>query len=298
MKKYDDNFSSYHPLINFIYFFSVIVFSMFLMHPILVFISLTGGFIYSVYLKGRKAVKCNTFYMLPIVLILAVINPLVSHEGNTVIFYINGNAVTVEAFIYGMISAVMFISVLIWFTSYNVIMTSDKFTYLFGKIIPSTSLIITMILRFVPRFKRQIKIVAEGQRAIGRSVKDGNIFDRINHGINIISILTTWVLENSIETADSMKARAYGLKERSNFNYYKLTKRDFKILASILVLIAVIIIGLINGQGEIIFYPDIKIRKIDSFSIVFYISYLILMLIPFIVDVMEELKWKLLKYKI
>ena len=295
MKKYDDNISSYHPLVNFIYFFSVIVFSMFLMHPILVSISLIGSCIYAFYLKGKKAVRFTVVYMLPIVILMAFINPLVSHEGNTVIFYINGNVVTVEALIYGIISAVMFISILIWFSSYNVIMTSDKFTYLFGKVIPSTSLIITMILRFVPRFKKQIKVISEGQKAIGRSVKDGNIFDRINHGINIISILTTWVLENSIDTADSMKARGYGLRGRSSFNYYKFTKRDGRILAVILVLIGVVITALVKGYGRIIFYPDIIINKVDFFSIVFYVSYSVLVLVPFIVDMMEELRWRLLR---
>lgn len=295
MKKYDDNFSSYHPLVNFIYFFSVIVFSMFLMHPILVSISLIGSCIYAFYLKGKKAVRFTVVYMLPIVILMAFINPLVSHDGNTVIFYINGNVVTVEALIYGIISAVMFISILIWFSSYNVIMTSDKFTYLFGKVIPSTSLIITMILRFVPRFKKQIKVISEGQKAIGRSVKDGNIFDRINHGINIISILTTWVLENSIDTADSMKARGYGLRGRSSFNYYKFTKRDGRILAVILVLIGVVITALVKGYGRIIFYPDIIINKVDFFSIVFYVSYSVLVLVPFIVDMMEELRWRLLR---
>ena len=295
MKKYDDNFSSYHPLVNFIYFFSVIVFSMFLMHPILVSISLIRSCIYAFYLKGKKAVRFTVVYMLPIVILMAFINPLVSHEGNTVIFYINGNVVTVEALIYGIMSAVMFISILIWFSSYNVIMTSDKFTYLFGKVIPSTSLIITMILRFVPRFKKQIKVISEGQKAIGRSVKDGNIFDRINHGINIISILTTWVLENSIDTADSMKARGYGLRGRSSFNYYKFTKRDGRILAVILVLIGVVITALVKGYGRIIFYPDIIINKVDFFSIVFYVSYSVLVLVPFIVDMMEELRWRLLR---
>ena len=297
MKKeiYDDNFSTYHPLINFIYYFSVIVLSMFLMHPVLVCISLLGSMAYSFYLKGVKSLKFNILYMLPIIIVLALINPLVSHEGGTVLFYLNDNPITMEAAIYGAVSAVMFISVLIWFTSYNVIMTSDKFTYLFGKIIPSTSLIITMTLRLVPRFKRQIILISEGQKSIGRDVSNGNVFDRINHGINIISILTSWVLENSIETADSMKARGYGLDKRSSFNNYKFEKRDKLILAIMIGLILIIGSGIYMGFGRIIFYPYVQIKTINTFSIIFYASYLMLVLIPLVVDIVEDVKWKLLK---
>lgn len=78
--------------------------------------------------------------------------------------------------------------------------------YLFGKVIPAFSLLLSMTLRFVPRFTEQIKRVAEAQQCIGRNVNNGNIFQRAAHGLKILSITTTWALENSVETADSMKS--------------------------------------------------------------------------------------------
>ena len=38
-----DAFSSYHPVINFMYFALVLVFSMFFMHPVSLLISLAGA---------------------------------------------------------------------------------------------------------------------------------------------------------------------------------------------------------------------------------------------------------------
>ena len=52
-----DAFSGYHPIINFLYYALVLLFSMCLMHPVYLAISLTGALAYDIYLKGRKAVR-------------------------------------------------------------------------------------------------------------------------------------------------------------------------------------------------------------------------------------------------
>lgn len=61
----------------------------------------------------------------------------------------------------------MMVTVITWFSCCNVVMTSDKFVYLFGKLIPALSLILSMTLRFVPRFTAQIKVVTQAQRCVG-----------------------------------------------------------------------------------------------------------------------------------
>lgn len=112
----------------------------------------------------------------------------------------------------------MLVSVLNWFSCYQVVMTSDKFIYLFGKAIPAMSLILSMVLRFVPKFKNQIVKISNAQKCIGRDVTNGNMLMKAKHGMKILSIMTTWALENSVETADSMKSRGYGLRGRNNFS--------------------------------------------------------------------------------
>ncbi len=115
----------------------------------------------------------------------------------------------------------MLVSVLNWFSCYQVVMTSDKFIYLFGKAIPAMSLILSMVLRFVPKFKNQIVKISNAQKCIGRDVTNGNMLMKAKHGMKILSIMTTWALENSVETADSMKSRGYGLRGRNNFSIYR-----------------------------------------------------------------------------
>ena len=71
-------------------------------------------------------------------------------------------------------------------------MTSDKFIYLFGKLIPAMSLILSMVLRFVPKFKNQIEKVSDAQKCIGRDVTNGNTLAKAKYGMKILSIMTTW----------------------------------------------------------------------------------------------------------
>ena len=288
-----NSFENYHPLVNFYYFSFVIVCSMFFMHPIFLIISLTSTFIYSVVLKVRRALKFNILYMLPLMLITAFINPAFNHEGVTILFYLKGgNPITLESIVYGIVAATMFISVIVWFSCYNEIMTSDKFIYLWGRIIPSLSLIFSMVLRFVPKYKAQIKVISNAQKAIGRDVTKGNIIRRARNGIKILSIMVTWALENAIETADSMKARGYGLKGRTSFSNFKFSKRDKIVLFLMIVLSLIVIIGVLMKVNRIRYFPRIKIARNTIFTLIVDISYFLFCIMPIILTVIDEIRWK------
>ena len=121
-------FKTYHPIVNFIYFLLVIGLSMFLMHPVSLAITLFCAVIYIAVLKGKKAAFISILSAVPVMLLGAVINPLFNHEGVTVITYLkSGNPLTLEAFYYGIAAATMLVAVIIHFSSYNEVMTSDKF---------------------------------------------------------------------------------------------------------------------------------------------------------------------------
>ena len=212
-----DTFSGYHPVINFLYYALVLLFSMCLMHPVYLAVSLTGALAYDIHLKGRKAVRFAVMGLLPMAALAALVNPAFNHEGATILTYLpSGNPLTLESMLYGIAAAVMLASVVLWFSSYNEIMTSDKFVYLFGQVIPALSLVLSMAMRFIPKFKAQMQTVSEAQSCIGRDTKNGSVFRRVGNAVKIFSIMVTWSLENAIETADSMRSRGYGLPGRSS----------------------------------------------------------------------------------
>jgi energy-coupling factor transport system permease protein len=83
-----DTFSSYHPMVNFVFFALVLGCTMFFMHPISLCISLLNAFGYGIYLKGWKMVRFSLLYLLPMMVMAAVLNPAFNHEGVTIIEYL------------------------------------------------------------------------------------------------------------------------------------------------------------------------------------------------------------------
>lgn len=294
-----NEFMTYHPIVNLIYFAFVIGFTCFFMHPLCLAISLLCGFLYYVMLKDKKAIKTNLIYMLPMMILTAIINPLFNHEGITIIAHFpSGNPLTKESIIYGLCAATMLASVIFHFSCFNKVMTSDKIIYLFGKIIPALSLIISMTLRFVPKFASQLKVVSNAQKCIGRDISSGSILKRAKNGINILSIMVTWSLENAIDTADSMKARGYGIPGRTAFSIYNFGKRDKKALICIIVLGIYTFVGNLMGEITFSFFPMIKSVNLSIYSLSVFCSYLILCMCPLIIELWEVRRWKALMSKI
>ena len=94
------SFENANPLALAVYFFAVSGISMFCMNPLLLFLSLTGAVLYYFVRSGRKRMKSH-LWSLGLFLVLVVLNPLVSHNGVTVLFVLNHNPVTLEAAVYG-----------------------------------------------------------------------------------------------------------------------------------------------------------------------------------------------------
>ncbi len=288
-----DTFSEYHPFINFIYFALVIGFALVLTHPLAQGVSLVCAIAYAVSINGKKSMLFLLKFCLPMVLLTAIINPLFNHQGATTLLYFpNGNPLTLESILYGLSAGATLVTTLMWFSSFNRVMTTDKFIYLFGKVIPSLSLVLSMSLRFVPKFKSQMQTVTEAQKSIGRDVSSGSLIQRTKTAILIFSIMITWSLENAVETADSMKSRGYGLRGRTTFSIYRLDKRDKYTLIWLSVCGVCLIVGIVLKAFSFQYFPDISYTAFDIATIPFYILHFALCITPVILNCKEERKWK------
>lgn len=294
-----NEFKTFHPTVNFLYFSLVIGFSMCVQNPLCIICSLICSFLYSIILNPIKAAKFNFMFLLPLICIAALINPVFNHNGITIIGYFkNGNPLTAESIIYGFASSGMLASVICWFSCFNIIMTSDKFTYLFGKLSPALSLLLSMVLRFVPRFKQQIKTINRAQSAIGKGASDGNFFTRIKNCISVVSIMVTWALENAIQTTDSMKSRGYGQKKRTAFSIFRFERRDIYTISVLTLLGVYFITGIFLGAIRFNYFPALSKINLTIYSISVYLSYFFLCITPIIIEVREAVKWKAIKSKI
>ena len=294
-----NEFKSCHPMVNFLYFFLVIGFTMFLMHPVSLGITLFCAVLYTFVLKGKRKALKSMGVAVFVILFTAILNPLFSHYGVTVITYLpTGNPLTAESCYYGIAAGVMLSSVLLYFSCSNMVLTSDKFTYLFGRIIPKLSMVFSMILRFVPTLISRLKEISAVQKTLGRDISKGGIIKRVKCGIKILSVLITWSLENAIETADSMKSRGYGLSGRTSYTIFKLEKRDKLMLLSMGILSAVILWGILSGKLNYSYFPVLYTEKLSFLSLCMHTAYLFLCLTPVLLEWREAVRWNAIKSKI
>lgn len=291
-----DAFSRFHPLVNFLYFGIILSFSMISMQPVCLFISALCAILYYVTLKGAKAARLLLHGVFPVFLLAVIINPAFSYEGNTILCYLpTGNPLTLESIIYGVASGIMMVGILLWFACFTEVVTSDKFVYLFGRIIPALSLLLSMTLRFVPRFTSQFSTVREVQKTLGRDTENGSLLSRIKNAVACFSIVVTWSLENAIETADSMKSRGYGTKKRTAYSIYRFEERDRTALCFLIFCGLFLLSTGLAGKLFWRYFPDIRGVVTDPLTILAELCFLLLCALPIFLDRKEERVWNSLR---
>ena len=228
---------------------------------------------------------------------LAVMNPIFIHSGETILFFMNDNPVTLEALIYGAVSSVMLVSVLMWCSCYSVILTTDKFLYLFGKTVPKLGLILSMAFRMIPLFQLQSKKIRQSQKSMGLYATDA-VVDKAGGSFRVFDSLLTWSMENAVDTADAMKARGYGLKGRTNFSLFRFRRRDGIMLGVMAFFTAVIVGCFALGGFSFYYYPYVAKMQTTPVAIVGYAAVFLFLLLPGAVEGERKMSWHYWKSKI
>lgn len=287
-------FSEYHPMVILTFFTAAIVFSVILNHPVFLLISSFCSFCCCILSNGIKSTLRYAVFCVPLVLLSAIINPLFNHTGNTPLLFINSQPITLEAVVYGLSSGCMVLAMVFWFACFHKTLGNYKMTALFGGILPSITLIVTMVFRFIPYFGRQIKLISATQKTLHNSTKDG-LTQKIRLGGAIMSALLSVSLESTMSTADSMRARGYGLKGRTRYQNRKITTRDRVLFLWCAVGIAAS--GLSFIKPDYTYFPELSI-SLSSSGILLSLCYGVFLCTPVIITAWEELRWIIVQNRI
>ncbi len=269
---------------------------MFLRHPILTALSLAGALAltFARRLPGRGRLLWQSAILFAVV---ALLNPLIYHNGATVLFVLNDNPVTWEALAYGLVAAGMIVSVLFWMRAFAQIMSGDKVMYLLGALSPKLALLLSMTLRYIPLLRAQTHKTNQVQRAMGLYRED-TIPGALRGRARVFSVMASWALENGITTADSMEARGYGSGRRTSFSLYRFRPGDVVGIATVVGLFALVMAGAWQGALRFDYYPGMQSPDTSPWAVVAYVSYGILAFLPSLLQFAEDWKWKCLKSKI
>ena len=283
-------FENLHPICILIYFVAVIGLTLVCFHPVMLVVSLVGAFSFLLRLKGGKGAGQQFRFVIPMFLLVAVANPLINHRGVTLLGMFLNQWITLEAIAYGITAGLSLAALILWFGCYSEVMTSEKFLYLFGKIAPSSALLISMALQLVPKLNRQLTEIKESQEMLRPAKK--NFAGKLGTAIRHTSTLVGWSLEGAVEQTDSMKARGYGLKRRTTFHLFHFDSRDFRFLCGVLMLSGVCVIARAFGHGHMEFYPRMDAVITGESGIVLYLLFGVLTFLPAILEGKETLVWR------
>lgn len=293
-----DAFSTHHPAVTLTFFVGVIVLCVLVQQPVVQAVGLMGAVLYYLCLRGGDAWRLLVTMALTLI-VLAAINPLFNTLGDTVLFtYLGARPYTLEALAYGASTATMFVSVMLWFACYAQVMSTDKFTYLFGLRAPALTLVLTMTLRLVPSYGRKARQISTARRCVGLSMTQGSVRERARDGASLLSALTSWALEGAVTTADSMRSRGYGARTSGDsstpgrYLQCRFRMRDALLLALMLACVIVTCIALASGALAVSYVPAIDIPALSPLGIGALVACTMLVLVPSVIDAKEAIAWR------
>ncbi|MDJ1651862.1 energy-coupling factor transporter transmembrane component T [Gordonibacter faecis] len=300
-------FDLFHPAVALAYFGVLLILGMAALQPVYVLVTFVAALAYAVVLRGARATARTLAWQLPLVVVVALANPLFSASGSTELFRIGLRAFYLESFVFGACMGLMLASMLLVLSNASHVLTSDKVLALFGNVAPTVGLMLSMTARLVPQFVRRGTDIAATQRACTAaqgSGGEGNVSAQGERGgrgklekralvrdnLRLTSVLMGWSMEDSLETASAMKARGWGAgARRTTYTRYRFRTRDAAALAvgGALALAAAVAAWVACAQFR--FYPTIE-GLAPWWN---YLPFVLFAALPLIMEAVEKVRWRL-----
>ena len=282
-------FERCHPAVNLIYFASMIAGMAFFRHPVFLLICFTCACAYSIRRNRGKGAAFD-LGMLPLAAAFGLYYSSSHHFGLTVLKQnFIGNNMTLESAVYGGVLGLSLIGIFIWMSCVHSVFSTDKVVYLFGRASPRLSLFLAILLRMVPRIKKEAKRIHTAQKGIGRGTNQGNPWQRLKNALRILSMLITWTIEALTTASDSMRSRGSSLRGRTAFSVYRFDNRDRAFVLTLFCFLTLTMMAVILGQTGMVYDPRILWNPVDP---VFCAGYAALCLMPLVLELWTDYQFK------
>lgn len=279
-------FDDLHSGVALLYFAGVLAFAMLVFQPVYVLISLAGALAFSCCARGARQTLRTLLWQLPLVVLIALINPLFSASGSTELFRIGPRAIYLESLAYGACMGALLAATVTWCMAAAQALTSDRVLGLLGGRLPVIALMISMTIQLAEQLVRRGRQVRAVRGAASAST-DSKAGVRAR-GARLSTVLVSWALEDSLERSDAMRARAWGAApRRTSYRIETLHDRDICWLAGLSLLMALNAFLAAVAAGQWHFYPVMPTLR-PWWG---YACYVLLVLLPSVATVAERLKW-------
>lgn len=207
-----------HPLTEFLKYTIWLILIATTHHPVILFFCLCT----LCCIRGREFYRSILAGVL-LVGVTVLVNILTNHRGETALFYLNDNVVTLESIVYGGILGIQIVILIQVSAIFSRRMTADKIVVVTGCLSPSLAILISMAIRNIERYRSKILEIYRYQKCESRSEQ---IWERFFQAVRTVSIMVNWALENGLELSDSMMARGYQSGRRTSYSPVRFLGQD------------------------------------------------------------------------
>ena len=146
---------------------------------------------------------------------------------------------------------------MLWFCAAASLLPFDKVMALFGNAAPTLALMVSMCMRLIPKFIRQGRLVSAVQGAMEPGTFGARAAaDAMRLRLRLSTVLMGWGMEDSLQTADAMRARGWGAAgRRSTYTRYRFTATDAAALVVLALAGSFVAALAVAATAQFSFYP-------------------------------------------
>jgi energy-coupling factor transport system permease protein len=225
---------------------------------------------------------------LPLAALVALINPLVSQQGLTVlvdgpVVPVLGNVdITLEAIVWGAVAGLRVLAVFAAFALYSACVDPDEVLRLVGRVAPRSALTASLATRTVPLLGRDAERMAEAyelRATSGGSAPRGRR-GSLERAAKLTRALGAGALERSVELASALEVRGYAGSRRLARRDVPWSRHDFSFLLAALAIVLVAAGVRLAGLAGFEAYPLLELESAPA-DLGFAFSIPLLALMPF-----------------
>ena len=206
---------------------------------------------------------------IPLALLVAVVNPLVSAEGLTVL--VSGPVVpvlgrvdiTLEALAYGGVTALRVFVVITAFALYSAAVDPDEVLRLFRRLSFRSALTASLATRLVPVLGRDASALSEAYRLRAAAPVTSGRLAGARRAAVVARALAAGALERSVEVATSLEVRGFAAprrRRRVSRGHEPWSRHDLAFAAGALAVAALCILGALARLDRFDPYPALSVE--------------------------------------
>ena len=192
---------------------------------------------------------------LPLALLIALLNPLVYQEGDTLL--VRGGEllgrrfdITLEAFAAGGLAGLRIVALLLAFGLFSAVVDPDELLKLLRRFSYRSALTASLATRLVPVLARDAGRMGDAARC--RPQPPGRLA--------VVRAAVAGALERAVDVAAALEVRGYSAAVKPRRSHEPWSRHDVRLTLAAAAIVATAVAGRLAGAGEIELYPLLEIR--------------------------------------